>query len=174
MTYGILARHDGRITVESEEGAGTTFRIVFPSTCEAPPAPASAAPPAPAVVALRCLVVDDEAAVAAVIADMLTALGHEAAVAGGSAAVLARLRAEPFDLVLTDLAMPGMTGWDLAGAAKALVPGLPMFLVTGFGVDAVQAEHGRHAVDLVLAKPLQIRDLTSALERVAPRRGGRP
>ena len=61
MTYGILARHDGRITVESEEGAGTTFRITFPSTGDAPPAPVPVAAPAAAAVALRCLVVDDEA-----------------------------------------------------------------------------------------------------------------
>jgi signal transduction histidine kinase/CheY-like chemotaxis protein len=172
MTYGILARHDGRITVESEEGAGTTFRIAFPVTGEALAAPDPVAPLSPAPVALRCLVVDDESAVAEVLSDMLAAIGHDAIIASTGAEALVRLRAGPFDLVLTDLAMPAMTGWELAAAAKALVPGLPVVLVTGVGVEASPADLASRGVDLVLAKPLQIRDLRSAIIQVVPRAGG--
>lgn len=173
MTYGILARHDGRITVESAEGAGTTFHIVFPVGAVEPDAPLESGAPAPVERApLACLVVDDEAAVAEVLRDMIEAIGHEATCVATGAAALDRLRAARVDVLLTDLAMPEMTGWDLAREAKRIAPEMPVFLVTGFGAEVTPADLARHGVDLVLAKPLKIGDVRAALAQVSPRAGG--
>ncbi|HET8577166.1 MAG TPA: GAF domain-containing protein, partial [Methylomirabilota bacterium] len=163
MTYGILSRHGARVTVESEEGRGTTFRLVFPAAehvGEVAPVPTSpAAPAAP----LRCLVVDDESEVGGVLGDILVAAGHAAVVVAGGEEALARLKAQPFDMVFTDLAMPGMTGWQVARAVKDLAPAVPVVIVSGFGVEVSPEDLRGHGVDLVLAKPLKISEVLSAI-----------
>jgi GAF domain-containing protein/ActR/RegA family two-component response regulator len=168
MAYGILARHGGRITVESEEGHGATFRLIFPPTEQAADAAPPPAPPADSSVVLRCLVVDDEEEVAEVVADILTTAGHVAVVAESGQEALDRFTAEPFDLVFTDLAMPGMTGWQVARAVKAKAPEVPVVMMSGFGVEVAPEELRSNGVDLVLAKPLQIQDV---LRAVATTRG---
>ena len=169
MTYGILSRHGARVTVESEEGRGSTFRLSFAATGRADrhgDEPASA--PA-AAGALRCLIVDDEEAVGEVLGDVLASAGHRAVVLADGASAIARFRAEPFDVVFTDLSMPGVSGWDVAHAIKDAAVGVPVFLVTGFGVELSPAELETHGVDAVLAKPLQIRDVLAVVASVHPR-----
>jgi signal transduction histidine kinase/CheY-like chemotaxis protein len=169
MTYGILGRHGGRITVESEEGRGTTFRLIFPAAAGEPEAPAATAAPPPAPGSLRCLVVDDEEAVAGVLGDMLDAIGHEATVVGSGEEAVKRFRAEPFDVVMTDLAMPGLTGWEVAREVKDMAPGAWVVLVSGFGVELSAENLRANGVDLVLAKPLKLDDIMNALALVRRR-----
>jgi len=171
MAYGILARHSGRITVESEEGRGTTFRLIFPPSDQVAEAAAEPAPASDSSVVLRCLVVDDEEEVAEVVADILTTAGHVAVVAGSGQAAVDLFSAEPFDLVFTDLAMPGMTGWQVARAVKARTPEVGVVMMSGFGVEVEPAELRTNGVDLVLSKPLQIKDVLRAMATI--QRAGR-
>ena len=171
MTYGIISRHGASISVESEEGRGSAFRIVFPSGMEAPtvvaPAPVDARPVQP----IKCLVVDDEPAVRVVLGDILESAGHSVVVVGDGAEAIERFRDEPFDLVLTDLAMPRVSGWQVARAVKQIAPQVPVFLVTGFGVELTTEERRAHGVDLVLVKPLQMQEILDAVAEVARGRG---
>jgi GAF domain-containing protein/ActR/RegA family two-component response regulator len=163
MTYGILARHGARISVESEEGRGATFRLLFPSVMESsepPPPPDTPAAPARS---LHCLVVDDEEIVAAVLGDMLASEGHDVEVVDSGREAIARFSAGAFDLVLTDLAMPGMTGWEVARAIKDIAPAVRVVLVSGFGVEVSPEDLEAHGVDLVLAKPLRLQDIGSVV-----------
>ena len=165
MAYGILQRHHGRITVESEEGHGTVFRLVFPVVISgsveqsAPPLAA----PAGAVASLHCLVVDDEEEVGEVVADILITAGHTAVTVRSGQDAMGRLGAERFDVVFTDLAMPGMTGWQVARAVKDRAPEVPVVMMSGFGVEVAPEDLPSRGVDLVLAKPLQIQDVLRAL-----------
>ena len=122
--------------------------------------------------------VDDEQEVAEVVADILGASGHTAVVVGAGQAAIERVAAERFDLVLTDLAMPGMTGWQVARAVKEKAPEVRVVLMSGFGVEVAPDELRSNSVDLVLAKPLQIRDVMSAVSAILRERGqvgdGRP
>jgi CheY-like chemotaxis protein len=170
MAYGILQRHNGRITVESEEGRGTIFRLLFPvavsgTVGEATPPPAAAAA---ALVSLHCLVVDDEPEVGEVVADILTTTGHTAVTVRSGQEAVGRLGAERFDVVFTDLAMPGMTGWQVARAVKDRAPGVPVVMMSGFGVEVAPEDLSTRGVDLVLAKPLQIQDVLRALTALQP------
>jgi len=169
MTYGIVSRHGGSITVDSEEGRGSTFRLSFPSaaTVEPPAAAPARVVDAGPVRPLRCLIVDDEEPVRAMLADAVESVGHHATAVEGGAEAIARLRAEPFDVVLTDLAMPRVSGWQVARAVKQLAPGVRVVLVTGFGVELSPEERRANGVDLVLVKPLQIQEILDALAEAA-------
>jgi len=90
---------------------------------------------------------------------------------GDGAEAIARFAAERFDLVVTDLAMPRVSGWQVARAVKQTAPTVPVFLVTGFGVELSAEERQTHGVDIVLVKPLQIQEILDAVAEVAR---GRP
>ena len=169
MTYGILSRHGARITVDSQEGRGTRFRLTFaPGVVPDVEAQAPTEAPPPGV-SLRCLVVDDEAEVGRVLGDVLQTSGHRVVVLADGASAIAQLRAEPFDVVFTDLAMPRVSGWQVAQAVKEIAPTVPVVLVTGFGVELSAEERRTHGVDMVLVKPLRIRDVLDVVARAARR-----
>src|SRR3989449_382194 len=171
MTYAILERHGARITVNSEEGRGTTFRLTFVPTWElaAPPTEPPAPPPS-GEVSLRCLVVDDEPTVGAMLGDVLETGGHRAVVVTDGSEGIARFGAEPFDVVFTDLAMPRVSGWQVARAIKEMAPAVPVIVVTGFGVELSAEERRAHGVDLVLVKPLKIQEILDVASQLARRR----
>jgi GAF domain-containing protein/ActR/RegA family two-component response regulator len=167
MTYGIVSRHRARIETESQEGQGSTFRLVFPPA-QPEPVPGPRRPEAAdAVPGLRCLVVDDEETVGTLLGDILESGGHRAVVCVDGADAVARFRSEPFDVVFTDLAMPGLSGWQVARAIKAIESDVPVFIVTGFGVELPREESRANGVDAVLVKPLSVRDVLDAAARAA-------
>ncbi len=136
VVHGIVQEHAGAIQVESEPGSGTIFRIYFPAW-ETPIV--SAEPPA-AQEPVRgngqsILVIDDEPAIAKTVARLLEHLGYVVMSETDPRSALALFRKEPnkFDLILTDLTMPGMTGVELAVQMLQIRPHLPILLTTGFG-----------------------------------------
>jgi signal transduction histidine kinase/CheY-like chemotaxis protein len=167
MTYGILSRHGARITVDSQEGRGTTFRLTFAPGAVPDVEVSAPAESAPLGVSLRCLVIDDEAEVGRVLGDVLQTSGHRVVVLGDGAEAIAQFRAEAFDIVFTDLAMPRVSGWQVAQAVKEMAPAVPVVLVTGFGVELTAEERQVHGVDMVLVKPLKIADVLGAVARAA-------
>jgi CheY-like chemotaxis protein len=170
MTYGILTRHEARVTVESAAGRGTTFLLSFPRTAaHLEPPPAAAAPPRPSVPALRCLVVDDELPVGEVLGDLLASAGHQAVVCSDGNQAVAQFGQERFDVVFTDLSMPGLSGWQVARAVKNRAPQIPVFLVTGFGAEVSPEDLREHGIDAVLAKPLRVAELLGALAGLGSR-----
>ena len=172
MTYGILSRHGATIGVESQEGQGTTFTMLFPVSA-VPEAPVPEAEEVPDAVPLRCLVVDDEENVGDMLADVLRSAGHTVTVARSASEGLARVQGDQLDLVFTDLSMPGMTGWELARSVRTAAPGLPVILVSGFAVEVSQEELEASGVHSVLAKPINIGDVLEAASAIRPREAGK-
>ncbi|MBI4607807.1 MAG: response regulator [Candidatus Rokubacteria bacterium] len=171
--YGIIHRHEGEITVESKEGQGTTFTVRLPLR-PAPPPRAVETPRAQGG-RLRILVVDDEADVRETLQDILAAAGHEMCVAGSGAEGLETLERQPVDVVLTDLGMPGMTGWEVADRIKARWPHLKVALITGWGVRIEPAELETHGVDFLIAKPFQVKQILRTVSDIAqPRESSEP
>ncbi len=160
MSQGIVQEHNGRIEVESEPGRGTRFRLVFPFHSEAPaPEAAAARPTAAPAPGFRILVVDDEPMVRTVTTKLLRLRGHDVAEVDGGPAALEALAEAPFDLVVTDLSMPDMSGRELAAVIRNRHPGLPVLLLTG-DTDA-DVEEGD--VGAVVKKPFQLDVLDGAI-----------
>lgn len=164
VAYGIVQRHGGAITLESEEGQGTTVTLRFRAM---EPAPGESAPTVePRVRAARLLVIDDEPAVLEAVGEVLKSLGHAVATAGSGPEGLALLGRERYDLVLTDLGMPEMTGWQVVEAVKARWPWIPVVLLTGWGDQLEPSDVAR--VDRLLQKPFMLEDVQAALASLIP------
>jgi signal transduction histidine kinase/CheY-like chemotaxis protein len=165
IVYGIVTRLGGEITVVSSPGVGSTFVLWLP-TAGGRLAVAVGGPAAPRTApGARVLVVDDEAEVRSALADILLLEGHTPVACADGAHALRALEAEVFDAVLTDLGMPGLSGWDVARAAKQLQPTTPVVLVTGWGDSLDGADARRHGVDYVLPKPFEIAGVRTLLAR---------
>jgi PAS domain S-box-containing protein len=166
--YGIVERHGGQIDVTSSPGKGATFRLRFRPAAEVAQPPFRVTPSV--LPSRRILLVDDDAAVRQTLAALLRASGQEVIEADSGAAAVDWLASAQVDLVLTDLGMPQVTGWDVARAAKARRPDLPVVLLTGWG-DQTEAETSADAgVDRVLTKPVpRSTVLTAIAELTGPR-----
>jgi signal transduction histidine kinase len=173
MCHGIVKRHGGQIEVTSGIDAGTTFTIRLPLT-----GPTIGSPGAESVdtaverpSGLRVLVIEDEELSRTLLTQFLTQQGHTVETSANGGDGLARLLASCFDVVITDRAMPGMGGDHVAKAAKRLVPGMPVIMLTGFGdLMRFKNEHPE-GVDEVLGKPVTPDELGEAIGRVVGRVG---
>jgi two-component system cell cycle sensor histidine kinase/response regulator CckA len=159
-----VSRHEGEILVDTAEGAGSTFTVRLPAG-RMPPAPVARAPESGAE-SVRVLVIDDEPFVRETLGEILRQQHHEVVVEDDGAAGLARFREGTFDLVMTDLAMPGMSGWQVAQAVKAERPGVPVVLVTGWGVEVEPDDLQARGVDRVMTKPFRFEDVQDVVAGV--------
>ena len=162
----VVEAHAGRMRlVEYSEGAH--FRITLPLRA----ATISTAASAPVVggAKLSVLVVDDEADVAASLAEMMESLGHSVIVCDTADRALEFAREEEFDVVFTDLRMPGMNGIEFRKALDTILPGIKArtIIMTGDTVLGSQAMHAEaDASSLVLEKPFTSADVKLMLSRV--------
>lgn len=172
MVYGTVKRHRGTLDLDSGVGVGTRMTICFPAESAAEPEAAarSAAPPRP----LDVLVVDDEPYARDVIAQYLVEDGHRVQTAANGREGLGQFKAGRFDVVITDQAMPVMTGGELAGLIKAMAPSVPVILITGFG-DIMAARDNKPAgVDRILTKPASMVALRETLAELTAHLGEAP
>jgi CheY-like chemotaxis protein/anti-sigma regulatory factor (Ser/Thr protein kinase) len=153
MVHGVVERHGGTVEIESTPGGGTTVVLRFPARPVVAPEPSSEEDE-PGRARLRVLVVDDAPEMTQMITLLLGAAGHLATCAATGREALDLLRREPFDVVLTDRAMPGMAGDELAAEVKRLRPGLPVVMLTGYGALMHAAAETPVGVDAVLTKPI--------------------
>jgi signal transduction histidine kinase/CheY-like chemotaxis protein len=170
VAFGIVRRHAGEISVESEEGCGATFTVRLPlASAPTPGAPVSLPPRICAPNRrLRILAVEDEESVRRFLETALTQLGHHPRLASNAEEGAAALDESKFDVVLTDLGLPGASGEELARRVAAVSPGTPVVLLSGWA-DQLAAEHRSIPnISRILSKPVTLDTLAATLTAVAP------
>lgn len=170
VTYSIISRHNGHITVESEPGAGTCFMLYLPATAvrEAPQA-LSSCPLARG--RGRVLIMDDESMVCTVAGDILRELGYETAIARDgeealSQYVAARSDGGKFDLVIMDLTIPGgMGGREAVRKLLDIDPEAKVIVSSGYSNDPIMSDYQDYGFRGVITKPYRVGDLSAAVDR---------
>jgi len=191
VTFGIVRQHGGEITVVSEVDRGSVFTVRLPAANKqdgreletravtgdgrsvaeksriATGAVAAAGPAAEA--GLRVLVVEDEEPICRLLATVLTTLGHQPHVVQTAADALRVFAAQPFDIVLTDMGLPDLSGEEVARTVAERAPGTPVVLLTGWADQICNEAKSLPGVSQVLGKPVTIERLAETLRAFRPR-----
>jgi len=164
MAYSIIRRHGGDIRVESEPSRGTTFTLVMPCASEAPEPPSTPSTTAPRRSG-RVLLVDDEPQVLSALAELLQAAGHEVSAAASGAAALKIYIPGRYDVVLTNIGMAGMNGWEVAERIRAVDVKVPVVFITGWGLrEEERARLSAVRGQRCLFKPVRPDELDAAVQ----------
>jgi PAS domain S-box-containing protein len=167
VVHGIVTAHGGTVLVETAAGQGTTVSIYLPAL-----PPRTAAAPASGTALPRgherILFVDDEEALAAFGGEMLESLGYYPIVRKDASEAWEAFQIAPqqFDLLITDLTMPGMNGIALAQECRRLRPDLPVILCAGSDQSLSADEARAQGITEYLMKPVMLHDLAEAIRRV--------
>jgi signal transduction histidine kinase len=155
VVYDIVERHGGSVSIDSEIGKGTTVRLRLHAS-RFQIIPASEGPAERQVMpehAARVLLVDDDPRLLTVLSDVLRSEGHAITTAANGDEALAVFDPGAHDVVITDLGMPKMNGWEVAERVKTRSPATAVFILTGWG-EGVSAHESMQFVDRVIAKPV--------------------
>ncbi len=165
VVHGIMDSHDGAVTVHSQPGEGTVFRLYFPVHGGETTVSVFQEEPTPRGHGEAILVVDDEELLALLNQKTLTNLGYRVEYRTDPGAALALITADPdrFKLVLSDQTMPGMTGLVLAQHLKKICPKLPVLLMTGYSLSLTAERIEEAGVRQLMLKPTTIQALGCAV-----------
>jgi PAS domain S-box-containing protein len=168
VVHGIVKEYGGHISVYSEPGKGSTFRVYLPTIVSTGMSEAPAVAPAMARGTEKILVVDDDSTILALNTRILTELGYRVTGLAASPEALNLFTGAPqdFDLVLTDMTMPGMSGADLSLRIHAIRPDIPIILCSGFS-ELIDGDKAREiGIQAYLKKPFSGGDLAGIIRRL--------
>jgi len=166
VSYSIIERHSGSISVDSEPGSGSNFMVDLPAIAAESSSDESSETGSEART-LKILVVDDEEPVRETLAEMLVAVRHRVELAGGGQEAVEKLRTGDFDFVFTDLAMPEMDGWETARLIRKSWPNMRIVLVTGYGPTTTPPSGEEDLVDAIIGKPFDFAQVCLTLTNLA-------
>ena len=168
VVHGIVRERSGGISLESEPGHGTTFTVYLPATTGEAVERETEKRSAPPRGSERILFIDDEPMIIRLGKRMLENLGYKVETLERSTEALETFRRDPsrFDLVITDMTMPGMRGDKLAEEIMAIRPDIPMILCTGYSRQITEERAREIGIRAFVMKPLTANELGNVVRRV--------
>ena len=172
MSYGIIKRFGGEIEVESKVGHGTTFTIILPVGGEGREEVISP-PTIKKGRKARILVIDDEEFVRSVLSRTLAQVNHQVTLAEDGEKGIQLFKEGKFDLVLTDLGMPGMSGWEVCRMIKKISPHTPVGMITGWGMEMSRGKMEEYGLDFFISKPFDLNQILNVVTETMESKGER-
>ncbi len=159
--FGVIQRHNGEIDVKSMEGRGTQFTLSFPLSKEKPlviqrERKAGFKP-------IKILTIDDESYVLDVLSSLLQRFGHTVSSHLSAIDAIKDYSENEYDLVITDLGMPEMSGKEVASKIKSMQKGVPIILLSGWAMSAEDDDSIKSVVDVVVSKPFTLEEIEDAV-----------
>ena len=167
VVHGIVKSHGGVLSIESQPRKGTTFHLFFPIIKGRTEPQISAEDPLQYNGRGRILFIDDEEVIADLGKKMLMKLGYEVEALTSSPEALALFRTQPdhFDLVMTDMTMPKMTGEKLAKEIMTIRPDIPIILCTGYSEHITEEKAKQLGIKEFAMKPIRIHDIATTIRK---------
>jgi PAS domain S-box-containing protein len=170
MSYGIIKRFGGEIEVESKVGLGTTFTIILPIGVEGREEVVS-----PSTIKkgrkARILVIDDEEFVRSVLSRTLSQVNHQVTLAENGEKGIQLFKEGKFDMVLTDLGMPGISGWEVCRMIKKISPHTPVGMITGWEMEMSRSKMEEYGLDFFISKPFDFNQILNMVAETMESKG---
>lgn len=163
LAHGIITRHRGEIIVESSYGSGSCFSIKLPR-CDL-----TEKKQTPAVLerkSAHVLVIEDEKNIREVLDEILSTAGHSVTQATSGEEGIELFQKYKADIVITDLGMSGLSGWEVADRIKMSDPRTPVILSTGWGVKPEQVEMHKKNIDRIISKPFNMEQILNLISEL--------
>ncbi|MBD3170650.1 MAG: response regulator [candidate division Zixibacteria bacterium] len=163
VTHGIIEKHDGSIKVQSEKGVGTTFILQLPKIEEPFTEKSNNILEVSNFAPASILVIDDEDYIRDVLSELLETRGHDVVTASDGNEGLEKFKQGSFEVVITDLGMPGISGWEVAKGIKKVSPDTKVILTTGWGAKYEGTDYQSKGVDLLISKPFDMQAILNLI-----------
>ena len=165
IVHGIVIRHGGKISVHSTQKDGTTFQLLIPIS-DTVSEDSEITKKTKKRDNIRILVVDDDEQIREVLTDLLTIDGYEVTTCEDGKSALKEFEVNDFEMMITDLGMPGMSGLELSGIVHEQKPALPIAMITGWGTQLNKDEVALKGVRAVVPKPFHLKEIKALISEL--------
>ena len=153
MLYGTIKRHNGSIDIKTKPGEGTMFTIVLPKGKEEIDKEDEKLDPVVEIRESNIMIIDDEPEIGVLLSEILSNQGHQTCVFDNGIGGIEAFKKGSYEILITDLGMPGVSGWEVINTARQIKPGVVIGIVTGWDISEEEAK--QKGVDFIINKPFR-------------------